>query len=414
MEMNKKIYSAGLASVAVILFLISISSTASASITETRISTSGGVTGLDIYNDRIVWTDLNNHCYIYDLSTSKKKQINTSEPVHGPSIYNNKIVFEAWHSGLNNVEIHMYDLSTKKETTITTSGVAYNPRIYGNRILWEDDRTGAAWSGGTMTGNYGIYMYDLSTKKETKISTRETARDPDIYGDKIVWNDNRSGKHDIYMYDLSTKKETQITSSGRTANPSIYKNRILWLDYRHDNSSSGWYYPDIYMYDLTTHKETRITTYKSWKSAPGIYGNSIAWYDERNIGSGGRIYLYDLSTHQQIHATKGNGHPVIYGNKIVWVDNRNDNDGDVYMGAISYLPVAAFTASPTSGKHPLTVKFTDKSTDGYYWFWNFGDKSTSTLKSPVHKYTKAGKYTVALKVKNAAGSNTKTMSIKVK
>jgi PKD repeat protein len=69
-------------------------------------------------------------------------------------------------------------------------------------------------------------------------------------------------------------------------------------------------------------------------------------------------------------------------------------------------PVAAFTASPLSGKKSLTVKFTDKST-GLITSrsWNFGDKSTSTVKNPVHKYTKAGKYTVTLTVKNTAGSN---------
>ena len=78
------------------------------------------------------------------------------------------------------------------------------------------------------------------------------------------------------------------------------------------------------------------------------------------------------------------------------------------MGTLSYLPVAAFTASPTSGKAPLKVQFKDKSTDAYYWYWNFGDKTTSTLQSPLHQYKKAGKYTVTLTVKNAAGTNTKT------
>jgi len=74
-------------------------------------------------------------------------------------------------------------------------------------------------------------------------------------------------------------------------------------------------------------------------------------------------------------------------------------------------PVAAFSASPTSGKVPLTVKFTDKST-GYpaSWKWNFGDGSTSTVQNPTHKYAKAGKYTVSLTVKNVTGSNTKTIS----
>ncbi len=74
-------------------------------------------------------------------------------------------------------------------------------------------------------------------------------------------------------------------------------------------------------------------------------------------------------------------------------------------------PVAAFSASPTSGKVPLTVKFTDKST-GYpaSWKWTFGDGSTSTVQNPTHKYAKTGKYTVSLTVKNVTGSNTKTIS----
>lgn len=60
------------------------------------------------------------------------------------------------------------------------------------------------------------------------------------------------------------------------------------------------------------------------------------------------------------------------------------------------LPVAAFTASPVSGKAPLPVKFTDKSTGSpTSWSWNFGDKTTSKIQSPKHKYTKAGKYTVS-------------------
>ena len=77
----------------------------------------------------------------------------------------------------------------------------------------------------------------------------------------------------------------------------------------------------------------------------------------------------------------------------------------------SAKPVAVFSASPTSGKVPLNVAFTDKST-GFptSWKWSFGDGTYSTAKSPAHTYSKAGKYTVSLTVKNAKGTNTKTMS----
>lgn len=55
-----------------------------------------------------------------------------------------------------------------------------------------------------------IYIYNLSTSKETRITIIEPYKfDPDIYGDRIVWKDYRNGS-DIYMYDLSSR-DTQIT-----------------------------------------------------------------------------------------------------------------------------------------------------------------------------------------------------------
>ena len=74
-------------------------------------------------------------------------------------------------------------------------------------------------------------------------------------------------------------------------------------------------------------------------------------------------------------------------------------------------PCAAFSTC-VSGK---TVKFTDKSTGSpTSWSWNFGDKCTSTVKNPTHKYSKAGKYKVILTAKNAKGSNQKTSYVTVK
>lgn len=75
------------------------------------------------------------------------------------------------------------------------------------------------------------------------------------------------------------------------------------------------------------------------------------------------------------------------------------------------VPIAEFWASPITRKAPLTVTFTDKSTGvPTSWFWDFGDKSTSTDKNPVYTYNKAGKYTVSLTVKNELGSNTRKIS----
>jgi YVTN family beta-propeller protein len=85
---------------------------------------------------------------------------------------------------------------------------------------------------------------------------------------------------------------------------------------------------------------------------------------------------------------------------------------------VQTVPLADFSASTTTGKAPLPVTFTDKSTGSpTTWTWKFGDGGSLTSKIPyvpVHTYTKKGKYTISLTAKNVAGSSTKTMSITVK
>jgi C1A family cysteine protease/chitodextrinase len=73
----------------------------------------------------------------------------------------------------------------------------------------------------------------------------------------------------------------------------------------------------------------------------------------------------------------------------------------------SGLPVANFSATPISGNKPQRVAFNDTSTGlPTSWIWSFGDGTGSTIKDPIHVYNKAGKYTVTLKVSNAAGNST--------
>ena len=73
------------------------------------------------------------------------------------------------------------------------------------------------------------------------------------------------------------------------------------------------------------------------------------------------------------------------------------------------IPVVDFIGSPTSGSAPLTVVFTDGSTNTpTSWSWNFGDGNTATTKNPSHTYTVPGTYSVTLTATNAAGSGTLT------
>ncbi len=78
-------------------------------------------------------------------------------------------------------------------------------------------------------------------------------------------------------------------------------------------------------------------------------------------------------------------------------------------GGAGIAPVADFIGTPLSGATPLSVAFTDLSTNSpTSWAWNFGDGNTSVLQNPTNIYGVAGSYTVSLTATNAIGSDTMT------
>lgn len=89
---------------------------------------------------------------------------------------------------------------------------------------------------------------------------------------------------------------------------------------------------------------------------------------------------------------------------------------EIDFSANQETPVAGFSAAPLTGTAPLSVQFTDESTNSpVSHSWDFGDGNTSSQQNPIHTYQNAGIYTVSLTVTNSAGSDniTKTDLIEV-
>jgi uncharacterized repeat protein (TIGR01451 family) len=93
-------------------------------------------------------------------------------------------------------------------------------------------------------------------------------------------------------------------------------------------------------------------------------------------------------------------------NETITVTVSEVNSGPVQP----VLPVADFTVDVTSGDAPLTVKFTDKSTNANIWSWDVNGDGVedSNLSTFEYTYTNAGTYNVFLTVTNNDGSDTKT------
>lgn len=81
--------------------------------------------------------------------------------------------------------------------------------------------------------------------------------------------------------------------------------------------------------------------------------------------------------------------------------------GYINVGTAPQPPVANFSGTPTTGNAPLSVTFTDQTSNSpSTWSWTFGDGSTSSDQNPVHVYNAAGSYTVRLIASNTAGADT--------
>ena len=74
-------------------------------------------------------------------------------------------------------------------------------------------------------------------------------------------------------------------------------------------------------------------------------------------------------------------------------------------------PVASFSWTASSLTVPSTVTFTNTSTNGSSYQWEFGDGGTSTNFSPTHNYTNGGTYTVKLIVTGRGGSVTTSQTV---
>jgi uncharacterized lipoprotein YddW (UPF0748 family) len=139
------------------------------------------------------------------------------------------------------------------------------------------------------------------------------------------------------------------------------------------------------------------------------YGRAIPSNANLWISLGTYNFSSGSSGRLEVTSTYTNGRPGTTDNYRVYADAVKW----VWAGA-AVQPVAAFSATPTTGQSPLTVSFTDNSLNNpTSWFWEFGDGTTSPAQNPQHTYSTTSAityYTVRLVVSNTAGASTTTKS----
>lgn len=133
-----------------------------------------------------------------------------------------------------------------------------------------------------------------------------------------------------------------------------------------------------------------------------------------NNSNGGLQYTWDDgngSTYNNISPSftyNNSGNFVI---TLIATNGAGCNDTATSIFNVYETPVADFSLSANSGCPPLSIDFTDLSTDALQYSWTFGDNETSVLSNPTHTYYETGNYSVTLVVTGEGGcSNSISLS----
>jgi beta propeller repeat protein len=383
-----------------------------------------------------------------------------------PKIYGDQIVWQDSISGSDIGIVYVYNITSGVETQVSdTTDYNYNPAIYGNNVVWTDCGSyNSCINPFTLSqSNSIIYLYNISSGITTQISDGSSWQDyPAIYGNRIVWQDNRNPTSQIYINGTSPGLEKQVNATTSDQNyPNIYGDQVVWQDDLNLIGNTA-----IYLFNITSSKTAQISDGSSLQEFPTIYGNRVVWQDNRNGNY--EIFTNGTTPGDEYSLTPNepsivHQYPAISSNWVAWVQTDTtkfdidvndtstsqtipialDREG-VDLTSISFspadslywivwdeldssgynvylytntsngaCPVAGFTNNFAGGSAPVNVAFTDtssQSTSITHWFWDFGDGNTSTLENPTNTYYANKSYTVSLTVSNSLCRNTTTVT----
>ena len=400
-----------------------------------------------ISGDTIVWEDWrhgNREIYLFSRSGGERRITSSTTDQQLPIICGDHIAWYDTRQG--RPDICLYSTKTGQETYLNCSPVTeWRLAVSDEYVVWEET-----------SGGGDIWAYNIRAGEKRKI-TRNSARQtyPAISGSLIAWEDYRNGEPDIYIFDLDAGREQRITDNpAAQVSPAISGDLLAWEDKR----GGIW---EIYICDLSLGAEVQMPLAQTGREQvyPAVSGNSIVWQSGRGSQSDICAFIYaggtPLVAEFSMKPASGmvpfsvsftdlsSGDPDTwewdFGDGETWawqnplytydepgeynvsltVNNRFGSDTvtkAVFIRATPLIapPEANFSANVTEGPRPLSVAFTDQTSDDPdSWSWAFGDGGTSGEQNPVHVYHRPGRYIVTLTVSDGTTYSTKAMRIYV-
>ena len=145
-----------------------------------------------------------------------------------------------------------------------------DPAVHAGRVVWQDLRD---------VGNGEIYLMDLEEGAASVRLTHDPGGQfhPDVFGEWVVWEDNRNLQVDLYGYDLLRGAVVRLTDTPfDEANPRL---NGPWVVYAED--SAGEARNNLRILSVWSGASVQLTNAASDKALPVLASGWVAWADDR-------------------------------------------------------------------------------------------------------------------------------------
>jgi PKD repeat protein len=287
-------------------------------------------------------------------------------------------------------------ISASGPTTFCNGGNVTLTSSQTSGIVWSDNSTTAAINV-TSTGSYDVTYTDGNGCSVTSAATAVT-----VNANPSAPTITASGPTTFCTGDSVILTSNQVTGNLWSTNATSQSITVL---------TSGSY--DVMYTDANGCSATSNTTTVSVSNAPAptitIQGSTALCPGDAVTltSSPGDTYLWTPggATTQSITVNAA-------GTYFVTVTNTDPCNG---TGASSSVTVTSLPAPTSSFTYNVPVvnqyQFTNTSTGGTIYAWDFGDLSQSTAQSPLHIYATSGTYTVTLIVTGSNGCSTTSTQV---
>ncbi|MFZ5553989.1 MAG: PKD domain-containing protein [Bacteroidota bacterium] len=281
------------------------------------------------------------------------------------------------------------------DTTLCAPGFLLDAQNPGANFIWQDGSNNQFYNV-TASGSYWVTVNNSGCSTTDSIDITINNVDVNLganitacTGSSATLNAQNSGS----VFSWNTGSATQTITVAQTGNYWVTVTNGMCTDT--DSISVIFYDPFASFTAVPQQGCAPLTVLFTNQSVTPV--NSIA-QNNWDFGDGG------ISSVLHPGYTYNNPGTYTVTLQVTTTDGCTDDTTIASLITVFPGPVAGFSFSPLNPDmtNPV-VSFTDISSGGILWEWNFGDGTTSTEQHPEHTYAAPGDYTVTLTVTNAQG-----------